>query len=137
MEILFDSSTPITARVFADLLRRSTLAERRPVDDSRCLEAMLKHANLLCTAWHKEKLIGVARSLTDFTYCCYLSDLAVDQQYQKQGIGRELIRLTQSKLDPRAKIILLSAPNAQTYYPRLGFDSHQSAWVLPASRQIN
>jgi len=78
----------------------------------------------------------VARSVTDFEYCCYLSDLAVDRAYQKQGIGRELIRLTQSKLGRHAQIILLAAPKAQEYYPRLGFDAHRSAWTLPARRAL-
>jgi predicted N-acetyltransferase YhbS len=136
MNIQYETSRPISSDQFIDLLRRSTLAERRPVDDLKCIQAMLQYANLLCTAWHEEKLVGVARSVTDFEYCCYLSDLAVDEQYQKQGIGKQLIRLTQSKLGGKAKLILLSAPKAQTYYPQIGFDPHPSAWILPAQRQI-
>ena len=97
---------------------------------------MLQHTNLLCTAWDGEKLVGLARSVTDFEYCCYLSDLAVDEKYQKQGIGKQLIRLTQSKLGSKARLILLSAPKAQSYYPLIGFDPHPSAWILPAQRQI-
>jgi predicted N-acetyltransferase YhbS len=76
----------------------------------------------------------VARSVTDFEYCCYLSDLAVDEKYQKRGIGKELIRLTKSKLGGHAKIILLSAPKAETYYPKIGFESHRSAWILPVQK---
>lgn len=136
MKIRYEASRSITDKEFVDLLRRSTLAERRPVDDSRCIRAMLQHANLLCTAWHNEKLVGVARSVTDFEFCCYLSDLAVDESYQKTGIGRELIRLTQSKLGPGAKIILLAAPSAEDYYPRIGFDAHRSAWILSASKAL-
>jgi len=97
---------------------------------------MLQHANLLCTAWDEGKLVGVARSVTDFEYCCYLSDLAVDEKYQKNGIGKELIRLTQLKLGPRAKIILLAAPKAAEYYPRIGFAAHGSAWILPAIKNL-
>lgn len=134
MSVTYDTSCRISADMFADLLRRSTLAERRPVDSARCLEAMLQHANLICIAWDEEKLIGIARSITDFEYCCYLSDLAVDVDYQRRGIGKELIRLTQSRLGPLAKIILLAAPNAVDYYRRIGFERHDSAWVLPASR---
>ena len=96
MRIQYETTRLIGDEEFVDLLTRSTLAERRPVDDPKCIKAMLEHANLLCTAWDGEKLVGVARSVTDFEYCCYLSDLAVDAAYQKQGIGRELIRLTQS-----------------------------------------
>src|SRR6266566_3626823 len=110
MTIQYDTSRKITESQFIDLLKRSTLSERRPIDDSKCIGAMLRHADLLCTAWDTEKLIGVARSVTDFEFCCYLSDLAVDAAYQKQGIGRELIRLTQSRLGPNAKIILFAAP---------------------------
>ena len=136
MKIHYEIDRAITEAEFIDLLRRSTLAERRPVDDANCVKAMLKHADLLCTAWDGPTLVGVARSVTDFAYCCYLSDLAVDPNYQKKGIGRELIRLTQSKLGPRAKLILLSAPQAEAYYPKIGFDPHRSAWIIPATKAL-
>jgi predicted N-acetyltransferase YhbS len=136
MKIRYEYRRRIGEADFVDLLNRSRLAERRPVDDSKCIKAMLKHANLLCTAWDGSKLVGVARSVTDFEYCCYLSDLAVDEAYQKQGVGRELIRLTQSRLGPKTKIILLAAPKAEGYYPRIGFDAHRSAWVLSATKKL-
>ena len=136
MSIHYDSSRTITEAQFVDVLKRSTLGERRPVDHLECIRAMLRHANLLCTAWDGEKLVGVARSVTDFQFCCYLSDLAVDTKYQRQGIGRALIQLTQARLGPKAKIILLAAPKATEYYPRLGFDAHRSAWVLQARRKL-
>ncbi len=136
MRIRYEHDQAITDSQFVDLLRRSTLAERRPVDDAKSIAAMLQHGNLLCTAWAGERLVGLARSVTDFEYCCYLSDLAVDASYQKQGIGRELIRLTQSRLGGRAKLILLAAPTAVEYYPRLGFEAHRSAWLIPASRPV-
>lgn len=136
MDIHYDTTRKITEAEFVDLLRRSTLAERRPVEDAQCIHAMLQHANLLCTAWHRDKLVGVARSLTDFEYCCYLSDLAVDVAYQKQGIGRQLIAVTKSKLGPKAKLILLSAPKAEGFYPKIGFDAHRSAWMIPAHREL-
>ena len=136
MTIQYDTSRKITESQFIDLLKRSTLSERRPIDDSKCISAMLRHADLLCTAWDREKLIGVARSVTDFEFCCYLSDLAVDAAYQKQGIGKALIALTQSRLGPTAFIILLAAPKAVAYYLRLGFEAHDSAWVLPPGRKL-
>jgi GNAT superfamily N-acetyltransferase len=136
MTIRYEYTRVIGEDEFVDLLKRSTLAERRPVHDPKCIKAMLGYANLLCTAWDGETLVGVARSLTDFEYCCYLSDLAVDEAYQKQGIGRELIRLTQSKLGSRAKIILLAAPQAEGYYPRIGFDTHRSAWIISATKSL-
>jgi GNAT superfamily N-acetyltransferase len=136
MSIRYQHDRNISADEFVDLLRRSTLAERRPVDDRNCVEAMIQHADLLCTAWDGGTLVGVARSVTDFEYCCYLSDLAVDAAYQKKGIGRELIRLTQSRLGKQAKIILLAAPAAEKYYPRIGFEAHPSAWILPSTKVL-
>jgi predicted N-acetyltransferase YhbS len=127
MNLRYETSRPISPNEFIDLLKRSTLATRRPVDDPKCIQAMLQHANLLCTAWDGEKLVGVALSVTDFEYCCYLSDLAIDEKYQKRGIGKELIRLTRSRLGGHAKIILLSAPKSEAYYPKIGFAAHRSA----------
>lgn len=121
---------PITTDQFIDVLRRSTLAERRPVDNLEQMNGMLRHADLLVTAWEAGQLIGVARSVTDFSYCCYLSDLAVDRTFQKQGIGRELIRETRNQLGPGCILILLAAPAATNYYPRIGFKRHESAWIL-------
>ena len=136
MQIRYEHSEKITEAEFIDVLNRSTLGERRPVEDPVCIRAMLRHASLLCTAWDGEKLVGVARSVTDFEYCCYLSDLAVDAAYQRLGIGRGLIALTQSRLGKRAKIILLAAPKAEGYYPRIGFEPHHSAWILPAADRL-
>jgi ribosomal protein S18 acetylase RimI-like enzyme len=136
MKIHYETNRSLSEREFTDLLKRSTLAARRPVDDSKCINAMLEHADLLCTAWDGPTLVGVARSVTDFHYCCYLSDLAVDEQYQRKGIGRELIRLTQTQLGPKATLILLAAPQARDYYPKIGFDQHDSAWIIPAEREL-
>lgn len=128
--ITYASDRNVTAEQFIDVLNRSTLGIRRPVDDLPRIDEMLKHASLICTAWDGDKLVGVARSLTDFSYCCYLSDLAVDEAYQHQGIGKELIRCTQAKLHPRANLILLAAPKAVDYYPKIGFNAHSSAWLI-------
>jgi hypothetical protein len=136
VNILYQHLRQITEAEFVDLLERSLLAERRPTDDPDCIKAMLQHSNLLCTAWDGPKLVGVARSITDFAYCCYLSDLAVDLEYQRIGVGKGLLRLTQSKLGNKAKIILLAAPNAETYYQHIGFEAHKSAWILPAQSEI-
>ena len=123
----------ISPEQFIDVLSRSTLAERRPVDDLECIEGMLRHANLTVTAWDVDKLIGIARSVTDFHYACYLSDLAVDAAYQRAGIGRDLIQRTQLELGPRCKIRLISAPAAVDYYPKLGFVRNQQCWELAPS----
>lgn len=130
MTIAYYHDRAITPAQFIDVLQRSTLAERRPVNDSARINDMLAHANLICTAWDGEVLVGVSRSLTDFSYCCYLSDLAVDVKHQKRGIGKKLIALTQSRLHPQCKLILLAAPKAEGYYPKIGFRHFHSAWIL-------
>ena len=95
---------------------------------------MIRHANLVITAWDGEVMVGIARTLTDFAYVGYLADLAVRAAYQRQGIGIELIRKTREKLGPRSMLVLLAAPKAVEYYPRIGFTTHDSAWTLPAAQ---
>lgn len=129
----YSLTEPVSVEAFRDLLIRSTLAERRPVEDPDCLEGMLRHADLTATCWAGETLVGIARSVTDFSYCCYLSDLAVDASFQRQGMGKRLIELTQTRLGPLCKIILLAAPAAVDYYPRIGFSHHPQAWILAQS----
>ncbi len=122
---------------FRDLLVRSTLGARRPVDDAACLAAMLEHADLLVTCYDGHRPVGVARSVTDFAYCCYLSDLAVDLDYQGRGIGKTLIDHTRKSLGANCRLILLAAPAAASYYPHLGFQRHDSAWTYPPLAQVS
>jgi predicted N-acetyltransferase YhbS len=112
-----------------ELYRASTLGERRPVGERDRMQKMLQHANLVITAWDAGLMVGIARSLTDFAYCTYLSDLAVRLSHQRQGIGKELVRRTREEGGP-AKIILLAAPKAVDYYPHIGFTHHPHAWIL-------
>jgi GNAT superfamily N-acetyltransferase len=107
----------------------STLGERRPVEDREKMAAMLAHANLVVTAWEGDLLVGIARSLTDFAYVAYVSDLAVRASHQRQGIGRELLRRTKAACGKDAYLTLLSAPKAVEYYPHIGFEAHPSAWI--------
>lgn len=116
-----------------ELFHASTLGERRPIDDRAIVADMMRHANLVVTAWDAGLLVGLARTLTDFSYVGYLSDLAVRDSYQRRGIGVELVRRTREKMGPRSMIVLLSAPKAVGYYPRIGFTQHDSAWLLRAS----
>lgn len=127
--IRYSHEETTTVDQFRDLLIRSTLAERRPINDVSTLADMLEHADVLATAWDGPRLVGVARALTDFSFCCYLSDLAVDEAFQRVGIGRELVEVVRGRLQPNCKIILLAAPAAMDYYPRIGFTRHPSAWV--------
>jgi predicted N-acetyltransferase YhbS len=113
----------------------STLGARRPVDDRERMRQMLANANLVITAWDGEELIGIARSVTDFAYATYLSDLAVKQSHQKRGIGTELMRRTQQAA-PRATLILLAAPAAREYYPHVGMKQHPSAWMLAPGESL-
>lgn len=119
----------LSAAEFIDVLNRSTLAERRPVDDPDRIASMLANADLIVTARVDGKLVGVARSVSDVVYCTYLSDLAVDQAFQHQGIGKELIRRTKRET-PDAKLILLSAPKAVDYYPKIGMTRHEQCFML-------
>ncbi len=121
----------LTAAEFVDVLVRSTLAERRPIGEPETIAGMLTHADLIVTARTSAGLlIGVSRGITDFSYCTYLSDLAVDVAFQGQGIGRELIRRTHDAAGLNTSLILLAAPKAQSYYPHLGMRRHESCWLI-------
>lgn len=128
--IEYRDNATITAEQAIDLYKRSTLGERRPIHNLQTFEAMLKNANLTVTAWDGEILVGISRSLTDFAYVAYLADLAVDQQYQRSGIGKQLIEETKSRLGPECMIVLLAAPKANEYYEHIGFEHHPRAWTL-------
>ncbi|HEY7773950.1 MAG TPA: GNAT family N-acetyltransferase [Marinagarivorans sp.] len=124
----------VSTRDFRSLLQHCALGERRPIDDIACLDGMILNSNLIVSAWHttegSRKLIGIARAVTDFHYACYLSDLAVDNAFQNQGIGKRLMqRLTQA-VASTCKIILIAAPAANDYYAPLGFEHNERCWVL-------
>jgi len=122
----------LTPAEFIDVLRRSTLAERRPVDDVARIAKMLSGADLIVTARDEDGTpVGVARAISDFAYCTYLSDLAVDVAFQGKGIGRELIRLIHEKAGLDTRLILLSAPAAKSFYPHVGMEKHDSCWMIP------
>jgi len=107
----------------------SGLGERRPIGETERFRAMLRNANLVVVCRVEGRLVGIARSISDYSYATYLSDLAVSREYQRSGIGRALIDATRQAA-PCAKIVLLSAPAAADYYPHIGFSPHGSAWVL-------
>lgn len=107
---------------------------RRPTHDLARIERMFANANLVLSAWHEGKLVGVCRALTDFSYCCYLSDLAVDKAYQKHGIGHELVARVRSAIGEEVALILLSAPEAMAYYPKLGFDKIENGFIIKRTR---
>jgi predicted N-acetyltransferase YhbS len=133
--ITYRLGNDLDLETFIELYRASTLGERRPVDDRERMRLMLENANLVVTAWDSELLVGVARSVSDFSYCTYLSDLAVRTSHQRRGIGRELIRRTRAQAGT-ATTILLSAPKAVDYYPHLGFTRNSSSWTLRADEPL-
>ncbi len=125
----FDIS-PSTEQII-EVYNSSTI--KRPTDDKERIAKMYANSNLVITAWHDEKLVGIARSLTDFCFCCYLSDLAVRLDYQHQGIGKKLIALTKEKISNQASLILLAAPAALEYYPKIGMDKIDNGFVIRRS----
>lgn len=129
--IIYRSNVKVSAGDFIDILNRSTLGIRRPVDDMDRIQRMLDHADILVTAWNGTQLVGVSRALTDFSFCCYLSDLAVDVGFQKKGIGKKLIEETRRAAGDQALLILLSAPAAVDYYPKIGLERFSDCFIVP------
>jgi GNAT superfamily N-acetyltransferase len=127
--ITYRTGNDVGLDAMIELYVDSTLGERRPVDDRERMGRMLEEADLVLTAWDGGKLVGISRSITDWVYCTYLSDLAVRADYQGRGIGKELVRRTR-EATPQATVILLAAPKAVDYYPKIGMTRHESAWVL-------
>ncbi len=128
--ITYQREASLSIDDFIDILNRSGLAERRPVGDRERIAAMLKHANLIITAREGGRLVGVARSMTDFAYFCYCSDLAVDKAYQGRGIGKALLEATQAELHPKAAFYLISAPAAVGFYERIGMQRHERCFSM-------
>jgi GNAT superfamily N-acetyltransferase len=131
VDVTYQLEPDLSPREFIDVLVRSTLAERRPVQDAEVIRGMLSHADIILTARAAGKLVGVSRAITDFSYCTYLSDLAVDEASQHRGIGKELIRRTHEAAGLHTMLILLAAPKAREYYPHIGMTHHDSCWIIP------
>lgn len=120
-----------------DLYQASTLGERRPIDQYERMTKMIRNANLVVTAWDADLLVGISRAISDFSYVTYLSDLAVRESYQNQGIGKELIRKTRLESGLDTRLILSAAPAAEEYYPHIGFTHQPQAWMLNPGQSIN
>jgi predicted N-acetyltransferase YhbS len=136
MEIEYRCGNKLDLDQVIELYDASTLGQRRPIDNRQTMAEMLEHANLVITAWDGPRLVGISRSLTDFAYVAYLSDLAVHVEYQRRGIGRKLIEETRRRMGPASMIVLLAAPDAVDYYPRIGFKHHPQAWILRATESF-
>jgi len=135
MNIEYKINAPVTTDQFIELLKKSTLGKRRPIDDSTCMEGMVTNSNLMVSAWKDDQLIGIARSMTDFHYACYLSDLAVDKKFQNLGIGKMLQVITKKQLTPTCKLIVIAAPAANSYYEHIGYTNNPRCWILSGDKQ--
>ncbi|MBE4424935.1 GNAT family N-acetyltransferase [Vibrio parahaemolyticus] len=140
MNIEYKVNQQISADEFIGLLKRSTLGECRPIENIECINGMLDNSNLIITAWDGPKLVGISRSITDFHYCCYLSDLAVDESYQRSGIGKQLQVQTQAQAQAQikstCKLFLIAAPAANDYYGQIGYTKNERCWVLERGSEI-
>jgi N-acetylglutamate synthase-like GNAT family acetyltransferase len=132
MDIVYKHDEVVTGEQVAELFRKSGI--KRPVDDVDRIQRMIQNADVIISAWHEDKLVGIARAITDFCYCCYLSDLAVDKEYQKNGVGKRLVELTQEKIGEEVSLVLLSSPVAMEFYPHIGFEKSDKSFVIPRKK---
>lgn len=135
-ETQYKTNTPITLEQFVSIYKSSTLAERRPAENIDVMRQMMENADLTITAWDDDTLVGISRTLTDFGFVAYLADLAVSKTHQKMGIGKRLMQETQSALGEDCMIVLLAAPDANEYYPKVGFEHHPRAWLIPPGKKL-
>ena len=128
MEITYEFVQSMDAMEVAEVFKMSGIT--RPVHDLDRIQRMIDHADMIVTARINGQLVGIARAITDYSYCCYLSDLAVDANYQRSGIGKELVHCIQEKLGEEVTLVLVSAPNAVDYYPRIGFEKSDKTFLI-------
>ena len=129
MNIRYESNPQLSVDDFINVLAKSTLGLRRPLDNREDMQTMLDLGNYYICAYDGDRLVGLARGMTDFVYTTYLSDLAVDEEYQNLGIGKTLLFKMKEEI-PKAKLILLAAPAAETYYPKIGLERHPHCYYI-------
>jgi len=132
LQIIFKVDAKLEPEELSSLFKRSGI--KRPFEDLPRLTRMIENSDVLITAWDDDKLVGVARAITDFCYCCYLSDLAVNVEYQKMGIGRELVQMMRERIGEEVTLLLLASPIAMDYYPRIGFDKINNGYMIPRKK---
>lgn len=128
MALTFKVNEPLLPEQMAEVFRLSGL--KRPYNDLERMEKMIDQADVLISCWDGERVIGVARAITDYCYCCYLSDLAVITEYQKRNIGKNLVQLLQETLGDQVAIVLLSSEEALSFYPQIGFEQATNAFRI-------
>lgn len=131
MNIIYNSAIIPPVEEIIEVYKSSGI--NRPITDTDRIRQMYEHSNVILTAWHENRLVGISRALTDYCYCCYLSDLAVCKPYQKQGIGKSLVKLTKDKLGESVTLILLAAPEAINYYGKIGMASINNGFMIRRS----
>jgi ribosomal protein S18 acetylase RimI-like enzyme len=132
MNITYQTSLTPATEAIIEVYNSSGI--NRPTHDADRIARMYAGSNLIVSAWDGDKLVGLARSVTDFCYCCYLSDLAVRNEYQHLGIGKELVRLTKETIGDESMLLLLAAPSAMEYYPKIGMDKTDNAFMIKRSK---
>jgi len=128
MTITYKSDVMPATEVIVDLYNSAGL--NRPTTDYRRISQMYVNSNLIVTAWDEDELVGISRSLTDFSYCCYLSDLAVREGYKRKGIGRRMIEITKEVVGGQTMLLLLAAPSAMEYYPKVGLEKVENGFII-------
>lgn len=128
MDINYSFDKKPTTDQIIELYNNSGLP--RPTNDRARIQKMYDNSNLIVSAWHNDLLVGVSRSITDWVWSCYLSDLAVRDDYKKEGIGKKLINLTKEKVGDESMVLLLSVPTAMEYYPKVGFTKQESSFII-------
>jgi ribosomal protein S18 acetylase RimI-like enzyme len=132
-DIQYRTDRAVDVVAFKGILERSGLAARRPVSDLPRLERMLRAYNLVITAWQDDLLVGIATCWTDYAHSAYLADLAVAADRQRSGIGRQLVNLARTTVGPQVTLILLSAPAAVDYYPKIGMERFTDCFIFRRS----
>jgi predicted N-acetyltransferase YhbS len=127
-EIEYKTNVPIDAQKIIELYRSAGLP--RPIDDAARIKKMFANSNLVISAWKDSELIGISRSLTDFSWCCYLADLAVRKNFQKAGVGRKLVEMTREAVGENSMVLLLSVPGALAYYPKIGMEKVENGFIF-------
>lgn len=134
MEIQFRINEKLNAKDVIAVFKSSGI--NRPVEDEERIQAMLDNSNLVVSAWNGSELIALARSVTDYTYCCYLSDIAVKKEHQKFGIGRTLIELTQETIGEETMLLFLSNITPLEFHPKEGFEKVENGYIIKRKTKL-
>ncbi|AZB16979.1 GNAT family N-acetyltransferase [Chryseobacterium indologenes] len=128
--IIFKINEKIEIKTIKDLFFMSDYLPISNMNDDLRLQKMFDNANLVVSAWSENKLVGIARSLCDFSYCCYLSDICVNKEFRHLNIGKRLIEITREHAGKECKIILHSSEDALNFYDKIGMKRISEAFII-------